>query len=147
MEISINIKLEDADIGLLIKSLFELIKKLPKDNLDIHINPVSVPPITVPSTPAPIGDPLCGCVVGDSNIPCGCVVGESPNCPCQCVVGSDSIDGSAYPVDTGTTTDYETLKEAICGVENDIYYSNNGESVKKLESEKKLDIEKKNEEN
>jgi len=136
MEISINIKLEDADIGLLIKSLFELLKKLPKDTVDINIDPVVVPPIIIPTTPAPMGDPLCGCVVGDSNIPCGCVVGNSPNCPCQCVVQSDTIDSSAYPVDTATTTEHnETLKDAVCGGE-DVYFSNNGESVKKLDSEK-----------
>lgn len=46
MEISINIKLEDADIGLLIKSLFELIKKLPQDNVEVKVDQNVKPPNT-----------------------------------------------------------------------------------------------------
>jgi len=148
MEITINIKLEDEDIGELIKSIWELFKKSSKNIPDIKIEPYNPPPIVVPSNPAPIGDPLCGCVVGDSNIPCGCVVGDNPNCPCQCVVG-DSADCSCHPVKSYThvcktdetvgklgTVVYDTLKEAVCDVD-DVYFSNNGESVKKLDNEKK----------
>ena len=136
MEISINIKLEDADIGLLIKSLFEIFKKLPKDTVDIHIDPVSAPPITVPSTPAPMGDPLCGCVVGDSNIPCGCVVGDDTNCSCHPVKSYTHVCKCDETVGQLGTIVYDTLKEAVCGVE-EVYFSNNGESVKKLDNEKK----------
>ena len=121
MEIDIKIKLEDQDISLLIKSLFEIFKKLPKDIVDIHIDPQVVPPISVPVYPTsyPIPEPLCGGVVGDSNYP----------------VESATITTDQDIIDNTSGRVYDSLKEAVCATE-EIYYSDNGESVKKIEEKK-----------
>jgi len=48
MEITINIKLEDQDISILIKALFEVFKRIPQDNININIDPqtTTIPPLT-----------------------------------------------------------------------------------------------------
>ena len=103
MEITINIKLENGDIALLIKSLFEIIKKIPQDTINIVIDPNAVPlqskpevvPLTTPSGTA-----------------------TDPN----------------YIPPLNTTTDPNINHN------QDVYYSNNGKSVKKIESEKKNEV-------
>lgn len=51
MEMDIKIKLEDADIALLIKSLFEILKKLPKEDIQVDFTPritPDIPDVTYP---------------------------------------------------------------------------------------------------
>lgn len=102
MEISINIKLEDGDIALLIKSIFELIKKIPQDNINIKIDPNAKPPQT-PTVIEPCWDNTT-----------------------HTITGVDTDITTVNPLDYNTTT-----------AEEDVYFSDNGVSVSKIESEKK----------
>lgn len=111
MEIDIKIKLEDADIGLLIKSLFEILKKIPQDSINIRIDPNAKPPQPTDPLTVPLKDP---CGDGEWNE-------DKP--PQQGSITNTAPDATSTP--------------ELVNTSEPLYYSNNGESVKKIEVEKK----------
>ena len=111
MEIDIKIKLEDQDITLLIKSLFEILKKLPQDNINVNINPNTKP---YKHSDGTVGDPR-------------------PFPP-----SITSVNDHIYHKDGTINTAVSNIDTDQDGT---IYFSNNGKSVKKIEEEEKKNEE------
>lgn len=105
MEIDIKIRLQDADIDLLIKSLFELLKKVPADRFKVETVPATMPP-----SPPPIWN-------------------DTSTTPY--IKPKTNIDYGTAGKPNSTDDNYYTVPE------DSIFYSNNGETIKKMDDEKK----------
>ncbi|KKN90859.1 hypothetical protein LCGC14_0224430 [marine sediment metagenome] len=118
MEINISIKLEDGDIALLIQSIFELIKRIPQEKVQVNIDPNAKPDLNTGTAPIRINDYEQGTAVDIDKI-------------------HYNNSGEPYGWDAETTkapSKNNTTSE-------DIYYSNDGSTVKKIDNEQKKNEE------
>ncbi len=115
MEININIKLEDGDIAILIQSIFEIIKKIPQEKVQINIDP-NVHPTINPT----------GIKINDYEIGTGTANNK---------VHYENINTSAK-----TPHDADWNGDSSKNTTEEIYYSD-GSTVKKIDNEQKKNEE------
>ncbi len=126
MEINISIKLENGDIALLIKSIFELIKKIPQDNIQVNIEPTVNPVIkqdwNTGTAPIKINDYEQGTANDSDKVHHSNTTGVS-------------LDGD------GSWNAEATQAPSKNNDDDKVYFSNNGYSVREIDTEKKKNEE------
>lgn len=137
MEISINIKLEDKDIDLVLKSIFELIKKVDKNpNIEVESVPIKSNPKSQPNPYEPHiwrqkddewkEETICGNVVESPPDICGNVVEDIKRCGCVYGQTDSSADNyqESYYNETNYMAQCTTLQEAVRKMEEKLKEEN-----------------------